>query len=95
MRRGGVACGERRVGKARLILRGQDDVREAFAWSAQAAQLVDDVGLEPDVDVALGAALALVGGRVAAMASKAATVMAMRVMSVAALRRFAGKVGPF
>jgi hypothetical protein len=48
------------VGKARLILRGQDDVGEAFAWSAQAAQLVDDVGLEPDVDVALGAALALV-----------------------------------
>ena len=41
------------MGKARLILRGQDDVGEAFAWSAQAAQLVDDVGLEPDVDVAL------------------------------------------
>ena len=48
-----MACGERRVGKARRILRGQDDVGEAFAWSAQAAQLADDVGLEPDVDIAL------------------------------------------
>jgi hypothetical protein len=62
----------------------QNDVAIALASAAQGAQFVEDVGLEPDEALAVLVGVALEAHRaernVVTIASKAAAVMAMRII---------------
>ena len=62
----------------------QNDVAVALASAARGAQFVEDVGLEPDealaVLVGVRSKLTVPNGNMVTIASKAAAVMAMRII---------------